>query len=102
VHARRLSARELAQHALARLHAVNPALNAVIEHDDAWTLAQAAEVDARLARGEALPLAGVPITVKDNLWVQGRRITQGSRLFEDFVAPSRCLGRWRGCARWAR
>lgn len=88
VHARRLSARELAQHALARLHTVNPALNAVIEHDDAWTLAQAAEVDARLARGEALPLAGVPITVKDNLWVQGRRITQGSRLFEDFIAPA--------------
>jgi aspartyl-tRNA(Asn)/glutamyl-tRNA(Gln) amidotransferase subunit A len=41
--------------------------------------------------GEALPLAGVPITVKDNLWVQGRRITQGSRLFEDFVAPGRRL-----------
>lgn len=88
VHARRLSARELAQHALARMHAVDPALNAVVDHDDDWTLAQAAEVDRRLARGEALPLAGVPITVKDNLWVQGRRITQGSRLFEDFVAPA--------------
>jgi aspartyl-tRNA(Asn)/glutamyl-tRNA(Gln) amidotransferase subunit A len=79
---------------------VNPALNAVIEHDDAWTLAQAAAVDQRLARGEVLPLAGVPITVKDNLWVQGRRITQGSRLFEGLrgtrdawaVARMRSLG----------
>ena len=88
VRSRRLSAHELAQHALARLHAVNPALNAVIEQDDAWTLAQAAAVDQRLAKGDVLPLAGVPITVKDNLWVQGRRITQGSRLFEDFIAPA--------------
>ncbi len=88
VHARQVSAREVAQAALARLHAVNPSLNAVITHDDAWTLAQADAVDQRLASGEALPLAGVPFTVKDNLWVQGHRITQGSKLFADFVAPA--------------
>jgi aspartyl-tRNA(Asn)/glutamyl-tRNA(Gln) amidotransferase subunit A len=88
VHARHASAREVALDALARLHAVNPQLNAVIDHDDAWTLAQADAVDRRLAQGETLPLAGVPITVKDNLWVQGRRITQGSKLFNDFIAPA--------------
>jgi aspartyl-tRNA(Asn)/glutamyl-tRNA(Gln) amidotransferase subunit A len=82
-----VSAVEVARSALDRLHAVNPVLNAVIGADDGWTLAQAAAVDARRAAGEVLPLAGVPITVKDNLWVEGRRITQGSRLFEDFVAP---------------
>jgi aspartyl-tRNA(Asn)/glutamyl-tRNA(Gln) amidotransferase subunit A len=82
-----LAAVEVAQSALARLHAINPQLNAVIEADDDWTLAQARAVDARRAAGEALPLAGVPITVKDNLWVAVRRITQGSRLFEHFVAP---------------
>jgi aspartyl-tRNA(Asn)/glutamyl-tRNA(Gln) amidotransferase subunit A len=74
--------------ALARLHKVNPLLNAVINHDDAWTMAQAADVDRRIAAGETLPLAGVPITVKDNLWVRARRVTQGSRLFEHFVAPA--------------
>lgn len=85
---RSASAREVTAAALARLHAVNPALNAVITHDDAWTLAQADAVDARLARGESLPLAGVPITVKDNIWVQGRRVSQGSTLYADFVAPA--------------
>ncbi len=85
---RSASAREVAAAALARLHAVNPALNAVIAHDDAWTLAQADTVDARLARGESLPLAGVPITVKDNIWVQGQRVSQGSKLYADFVAPA--------------
>ena len=88
VSSRQYSAREVASASLARLHAVNPKLNAVIGHDDAWTLAQADTVDQRLARGETLPMAGVPITVKDNLWVQGQRITQGSKLFADFVAPA--------------
>ena len=88
VHARLISAREAAQAALARLHAVNPLLNAVIDADDGWALAQADAVDARLSSGEALPLAGVPVTVKDNLWVQGRRITQGSQLFAGFTAPA--------------
>ncbi len=82
-----LSAVEVASNTLARLHRVNPMLNAVITHDDAWTMAQAADVDRRLSAGEVLPLAGVPITVKDNLWVRDRRVTQGSRLFENFVAP---------------
>lgn len=82
-----LSAAEVAHSALARLHQVNPQLNAVIQHDDKWTLSQAQAVDQRIARGEALPLAGVPITVKDNIWVEGQVITQGSLLFKDFVAP---------------
>ncbi len=85
---REIGAREIASNALERLHAVNPQLNAVIGCDDAWTLAQADAVDHRLAQGETLPMAGVPVTVKDNLWVQGRRITQGSMLFADFVAPA--------------
>jgi aspartyl-tRNA(Asn)/glutamyl-tRNA(Gln) amidotransferase subunit A len=83
-----LSAVAVARVALDRLQAVNPLLNAVINHDEAWTLRQAETVDQRLAAGEHLPLAGVPITVKDNLWVEGRRITQGSRLFADFIAPA--------------
>ncbi len=88
VQAHAVSARQVALAALARLHGVNPRLNAIIDSDDAWTLAQADAVDQRLAAGEVLPLAGVPFTVKDNLWVQSRRITQGSRLFADFVAPA--------------
>ena len=88
VNAREISALDSARSALERLAAVNPALNAVIHHDADWTLAQARAVDARLAAGESLPLAGVPITVKDNIWVAGRPISQGSRLFRDFIAPA--------------
>ncbi len=72
---------------LAHCEAANPALNAltVIDHDKA--LDAAAAIRKRLESGENLPLAGVPVVVKDNIWVGGWRITQGSRLFADHVAP---------------
>lgn len=50
-------------------------------------MAEAALVQLRLEAGETLRLAGVPVVVKDNLWVGGLPATQGSRLFADFVAP---------------
>ncbi len=83
----RLRAAAVAEHFIARVQALNPALLAIVRFDPARVREEAAAVDRRLAAGETLPLAGVPITVKDNLWVEGYRITQGSLLFEDFVAP---------------
>jgi aspartyl-tRNA(Asn)/glutamyl-tRNA(Gln) amidotransferase subunit A len=65
----------------------SPALNAVVTIDPTKTLADADAVDRRVAAGENMPLAGVPIVVKDNIWVGGWRMTQGSRLFADFIAP---------------
>ena len=88
VNARNTGAQEVARSVLKRLDAVNPQLNAVIQHDADWTLSLAREVDRRVAAGEHLPLAGVPLTVKDNIWVQGRRIAQGSLVFKDFTAPT--------------
>ncbi|HET6617840.1 MAG TPA: Asp-tRNA(Asn)/Glu-tRNA(Gln) amidotransferase subunit GatA [Gemmatimonadota bacterium] len=51
--------------------------------------AEAAEVDRRLAdgEGEGLPLAGVPVAVKDNIAVAGGVTTCGSRLLEPYVSP---------------
>jgi aspartyl-tRNA(Asn)/glutamyl-tRNA(Gln) amidotransferase subunit A len=86
VAAGRTSAIESAKAALGRIEAAK-ALNAVVTIDPARTLADAAAVDARLRAGEPMPLAGVPVIVKDNIWVGGWRVTQGSRLFADFVAP---------------
>ncbi len=82
----RTTAVDTAKAALARIDAAS-ALNAVVTIDPARTLADAAAIDARLRAGETMPLAGVPVVVKDNIWVGGWRITQGSRLFADFVAP---------------
>lgn len=87
VQAGALSAVAVARHFIDRVERLNPGLNAIVQFDPGQVLAEAAAVDARLAAGEHLPMAGVPFTVKDNLWVEGRRIAQGSRLFADFIAP---------------
>jgi Asp-tRNA(Asn)/Glu-tRNA(Gln) amidotransferase A subunit family amidase len=88
VRARRVSARELAQAALANIAATNPRLNAVCAHDPQLALAEAEAVDARLARGDAVgPLAGVPLLVKDLEDARGYRTTYGSALHQD-VAPA--------------
>ncbi|MFN9029908.1 MAG: amidase [Betaproteobacteria bacterium] len=78
---------EVVRQAWERIAATNPGLNALIDVQPDDALAQARSVDERLRAGHALPLAGVPVTVKDNLWVEGRRATYGSRLFADHVAP---------------
>src|ERR1700750_3432258 len=86
VTAGRTTAVEAAKAALGRIEAAK-AMNAVGTVDPARTLADAAAVDNRQRAGETMPLAGVPVVVKDNIWVGGWRVTQGSRLFADFVAP---------------
>ncbi|HET6362129.1 MAG TPA: Asp-tRNA(Asn)/Glu-tRNA(Gln) amidotransferase subunit GatA, partial [Gemmatimonadota bacterium] len=50
---------------------------------------EAEAVDRRIAAGEAnrLPLAGVPVAVKDNIAVAGGPTTCGSRLLEPYVSP---------------
>ena len=61
-------------------------LNAIISLNP-HAAEQAAQVATRLAAGETLPLAGVPIIIKDNLNLQGTRTTCGSRMLEGYVSP---------------
>ncbi|WP_373288753.1 allophanate hydrolase [Croceicoccus mobilis] len=49
--------------------------------DTAALMTAAAKVDARIAAGEALPLAGVPFAVKDNIDVAGYETTAGCPAF---------------------
>ena len=62
--------------------------NAYISVDEVGALRQAEAVQEALGRGEELsPLAGVPIAVKDNIAMENRRLTCGSRMLENFVSP---------------
>ena len=86
---REISAREAALAGLARLDAVNPRLNAVVEHRPADVLAQADAIDASLARGEDPgALAGVPVTVKVNTDQAGFATTNGLVQQRDQIATS--------------
>ncbi|MBT2829236.1 amidase, partial [Staphylococcus coagulans] len=87
VKAKKVSAREAAKAGLARLDAVNPQLNAVIDHRPEDVLKQADAVDAAIARGEDPGvLAGVPVTIKANVDQEGFATTNGLKLQRDLIA----------------
>src|SRR5947209_15489092 len=81
---KKVSAKEVASAALARLDAVNPQINAVVDHRPKEVLAEAAAVDAAIARNEPIgPLAGVPVTIKVNIDQEGFATTNGLKLQRD-------------------
>ena len=89
IKSKKVSAREAATAALERLGAVNPAINAVVDHRPEDVLRQADGVDAAIARGEgAGVLAGVPVTVKANIDQEGFATTNGLKLQRDVIATS--------------
>jgi amidase len=89
IRGRKISAREAAEAALDRLDAVNPRLNAIVEHRPDLVRDAADTIDRRLARGEDPgPLAGVPVTVKINVDQAGFATTNGTRLQKDLVAQA--------------
>jgi amidase len=84
-----LSSRELTEALLARIEAVNPGLNAVVELRGEQAVAEAAAADEATARGgEPGPLHGVPMTIKDSFDVAGLHTTWGNPAFGDHVASS--------------
>jgi aspartyl-tRNA(Asn)/glutamyl-tRNA(Gln) amidotransferase subunit A len=84
---RRLSAVEVCRSCLSHIDEGDPPLHAFISIDREGALARAAAIDHR-APGEApLPLAGVPVAVKDNICTAGTRTTAGSRILRQFVPP---------------
>lgn len=83
----RTTARDVAEAAIARVEARNQALTAIVDFDPAEARSSADAVDARRRQGFDGPILGVPYTVKDTTWVQGRRVTNGSLLWKDFKPP---------------
>lgn len=83
---KKLSASELLESCLARIDAVDHAVNAMVARDDARARAAAKAADAATMRGDELPaLHGLPIGIKDLEDVAGLRTTYGSPLFAEHV-----------------
>ena len=85
------TARDVAELAIARVAARNPALTAIVDFDPSEARGEADRVDAQRRDGFDGPLLGVPFTVKDTTWVAGRRVTNGSLVFKDFIPPRDAL-----------
>lgn len=87
VRRRAVSAVEVAQSALERLDAINPTINAVVDHQPEDTLAEAQRIDARIKQGDELGcLVGVPVTVKINADQKGYVTSGGQHLMRDHLA----------------
>ncbi|HTV93289.1 MAG TPA: Asp-tRNA(Asn)/Glu-tRNA(Gln) amidotransferase subunit GatA [Verrucomicrobiae bacterium] len=87
VNARTLSAADVTEAMLNHVAAVDGAIGSYLTVLDDAARDTAARVDARIAAGERLPLAGVPLAVKDNMCLTGTRTTAGSKILEHWVAP---------------
>ena len=83
--AKRFSSTELTRAFVAAIEAGNKALNAYVLPTPEHALAQAGASDARLARGEARPLEGLPLGIKDLYCTKGVRTTACSRILDGFV-----------------
>ncbi len=76
---------------LARIKRLNPGLNALVTVPEGAALCAAGKAEEAVMRGDKLgPLHGVPLHVKDNLYVADSRTTFGSKLFEQNVTAEDC------------
>ncbi|MDF2095118.1 Asp-tRNA(Asn)/Glu-tRNA(Gln) amidotransferase subunit GatA [Aquibaculum arenosum] len=81
--AKKISARELTEAHLTAVEAARP-LNAYTVETPEKALAMADASDARLAKGEAGPLEGIPLAIKDLFCTEGVESTAGSHILKDF------------------
>ena len=87
VNAKEVSAVELARAMAARIAERDGAVGAYLSVTDDLAREHAERVDARVAAGERLPLAGVPLAIKDNMCVTGTTTTCASKILANWIAP---------------
>jgi amidase len=89
--AKKVSAVELAQDAIARIERHDGKINAVCVRDFSRALDAARAADGARARGEEKPLLGLPLTVKESYNVAGLPTTWGFPAQKDYVAKEDAL-----------
>ncbi len=84
--ARKFSARELTAAHVKAVEEIRP-LNAFITETAEQAQRMAADSDARLAKGEAGWLEGIPLAIKDLFCTDGVRTTAASKILGNFIPP---------------
>ncbi len=80
-----VSAKELAEKYISAIKSLNPGINAYINISEAEALITADIIDRKIAGGEGVDvLAGIPMTLKDNISTKGEDTTCCSKILEGY------------------
>ncbi|MEK7508497.1 MAG: amidase, partial [Patescibacteria group bacterium] len=83
-----LSCVELVKSCLKKIKKEDGEIHAFLEVFEDEALAEAKKVDEKISQKKKLGvLEGVPVAIKDNLMYRGHRVSAGSRILENYVAP---------------
>lgn len=91
VRAKEISPIDLVDASLEMIERLDPALNAFTVVLAEQARAQARQAEAAALRGDSRPLLGVPVSIKDHIWMRGVRATNGSLAYRDFVPDEDCV-----------
>ena len=80
-----IGAVELAQDYLKKIKERDTVINSYITVCEEEAIEMAKKAQGVIDRGEAKPLTGIPVSIKDNICTDGIRTTCASRMLEDFV-----------------
>ncbi|MGH9991443.1 MAG: Asp-tRNA(Asn)/Glu-tRNA(Gln) amidotransferase subunit GatA [Nitrososphaera sp.] len=88
IRSREFSAEEYIQQLLERIERVEPKVNAFVSVSGKEALEKARLVDKRIRNGEQVgTLAGVAVSIKDNICVKGMKTTCASKMLENYLPP---------------
>jgi aspartyl-tRNA(Asn)/glutamyl-tRNA(Gln) amidotransferase subunit A len=78
---------ELTKTCLAEIQSQNPGLNAYLEVWQESALEEAKRSDERRSNGERFGLLdGIPLAIKDNMLIEGRKCSSASKILENYIA----------------
>lgn len=82
-----VTSREITESVVKRIEEVEGRVHAYITRTPDLALEQAAAADARIQKGNAGPLTGIPLAIKDVICTQGVVTTCGSHILDNFIPP---------------
>ena len=84
---REISSVELTRAVLERVAEVEDRVKAFVTVTEDLAIERAENADKRIAKGDAAPLTGIPMQLKDNMATRGVPTTCSSRMLENYVPP---------------
>ena len=88
IKSKEMTSEELVKSYIENILEKEPKVNAFLSLSCDEALEKAKEIDAKIAKGEALgKLAGIPIAIKDNICTEGVNTSCASKMLEDFIPP---------------